>query len=89
MLSFGIMGRSSIEVPRAECKPWAGRLLLALGLDVQALRTIARSSSGWERALVTSGSVRMSSRLGDRTGETGALEPKEGQMLLLPWCLYA
>ena len=83
------MGRSSIGVPRAVCKPLAVRLLLALGLDVQALRTIARSSSGWERALVTSGSVRMSSRLEDRTDEIGALEPKEDQMLILPWCLYA
>lgn len=83
------MGRSSIGVPRAVCKPLAVHLLLALGLDVQALCTIARSSSGWERALVTSDSVRMNSRLEDRIGEIVALEPKEGQMLILAWCLCA
>jgi hypothetical protein len=81
------MGRSSIGVPHAVYKPLAVRLLLALGLDVQALRTIARSSIDWERALVTSDSVRMSSTLEDRTGEIEALELKEGQMLILPWCL--
>lgn len=83
------MGRSSIGVRRAVCRSLAVHLLPALDLDAQALRTIVRSSSGWERALATSGSVRRSSKLEDKTGEIGALEPKEGQMLILPWCLCA
>jgi len=78
------MGRSSIGVPHAVCKPLAVRLLLAPGLDAQTLRTIARSSSDQERALETLDSVHRSSKLEDKTAEIGALEPKEGQLLILP-----
>lgn len=77
------MGRSSIVVLHVVYKPLVVRLLLALDPGAQALRTIARSSSGQECALVTSGSVRRSSKLEGRTGETGALGPKEGRMLIL------
>jgi hypothetical protein len=78
------MLQNSTVVPRAGCKQWVAHPLPALGLDVLAQRTIARSSSGQALALETSGCVRTSSRLVGKIGETEALARREAQRLILP-----
>ena len=70
---------------RADCRPWAAHLLLALDLDALFLHTIAHSLTDWAFALVTSDFVRTSSKLAGRIDVTEALVQREVLKSIRPW----
>jgi hypothetical protein len=92
-----IMRLNSTVVLHADCRSGVDRLPPALDPGALAPYTIVRSSIDLEFALVTSDSVRTSSRLVGRTGEIATLAQRGAQMSNLPWwwcamlaglCLY-
>lgn len=79
------MRQSKIAGHRADCRPWAVHLLLALDLDALFLNTTAHSLTDQAFALVTSDFVRTSSKLAGRIDVTGALVQKEALKSIHPW----